>query len=114
MTRQQMMTVGPVSVDRLHARCPVSTNLTARAMLCFVVQQARTRAVPYAAYVAAQRIMQGLTSGRCSAPARAWVEDMTADEILALVSDVSGACTTIAEVPRYLNARVWQEMTARA
>ena len=114
MKRQQRMIGGPVTVDQLRARCPVSTNLTARAMLGFVIRQARTRAVPYSAYIAAHGIMQGLTSGRCSAQGRAWIEDMTGDQILALVSEVTGACTTIAEVPRYLNARVWQQMDACA
>jgi hypothetical protein len=114
MKRQQMITAGPVSVARLRARCPASANVTARAMLCFVVQQARARAVPYAAYVAAHGILHGLTAGRCGAHVRARVEAMTADEILALVSEVTGACATIADVPRYLNARAWQEMDACA
>jgi hypothetical protein len=108
--RHQRTIAGPVTVDALRARCPVSTTLTARAMLGFVIQQARARAVPYAAYVAAHGIMQGLTSGRCSAPVRAWVGDMTAEQILTLVCEVTGACTTIAEVPQYLNARVWPQM----
>jgi hypothetical protein len=34
----------------------------------------------------------------------------TAEQILTLVCEVTGACTTIAEVPRYLNAHFWPQM----
>ena len=114
MKGHQRAAIERVTVERLRARFAAPARLTTQAMLRIIMQQARRRAVPYDAYIAAHGILLGLTSTRCTAAVRSGIAAMTPDELLGLVAEVAATGGTIAAVPRYLNARVAQDLGAAA